>query len=99
MKTVIVTIESQKQDFPAGTAPAGISITLSGGVHAPIVIASPGPYAATFGDVPSGVYSATAQAVDVNGAALGASAASAEFTIDADTVSVDVPMSISISFQ
>lgn len=98
-KTVVVTIETVATPFPAGTVPTGINISLSGGV-VPAHVAMAAPYAATFTDVAPGTYTATAQAIDSNGAPLGAAAVSAEFTITADPdVNVDIPSIVTVSIQ
>lgn len=97
MATVIVSIATQQQAFPAGTAAAGIVITLVGASVAPQHI-SASPYSASFSDVAPGTYTASAQAVDANGNALGAAATSAPFTIEAP-VMVDVPQTVTVSVQ
>lgn len=94
MSTVIVTVATQSQSFPAGTVPAGIVISLSGGAIAPQTITA-APYSASFSDVAPGTYTANAQAVAADGSALGAAAVSAEFTVAAP-VMVDVPSTVSI---
>lgn len=96
MSTVIVQVETQPQPFPSGTAPAGVSITLSNGAPAQLIASA--PYSATFADVAPGSYTASAQAVDAAGAPLGAAAVSAEFTIAA-SVSVDVPSVVTVTVQ
>ncbi|MBN3757248.1 hypothetical protein G3N95_30200 [Paraburkholderia sp. Tr-20389] len=97
MANVIVTVATQQQAFPAGTAAAGIVITLVGASVAPQHI-SAAPYSASFSDVAPGTYTASAQAVDANGNPLGAAAVSAEFTIAAP-VMVDVPQTVSVTVQ
>lgn len=94
-KTVIVTVASTSTPFPAGTVPAGITISLPG--VAPQTIAA-APYAATFADVPAGTYAATAQAIDSAGQPLGAAVVSAEFVV-ADDVLIDIPVSITVAVQ
>lgn len=69
MSTVVVTVVSQGQQFPAGTETAGIKVTLSG---APDQTLTAAPYVATFEDVGTGEFAITAQAVDKAGNALGA---------------------------
>lgn len=94
-KTVIVTVASTSTPFPAGTAPAGITISLPGVAPQTITAA---PYTATFTDVPAGPYVATAQQVDTAGQPLGAAATSSEFVV-ADDVMIDIPLSITIAVQ
>jgi hypothetical protein len=98
LATVIVTLATQQQAFPAGTAAAGIVITLVGASVAPQHITA-APYSASFSDVAPGTYTASAQAVDANGNALGAGAVSAEFTVAAPDVMVDVPSVVTVSVQ
>ena len=93
---VIVTVATEVSQFPAGTVPAGIVITIPG--IAPQTIAA-APYSATFDNVPPGSYTATVQAVDSAGAALGAPMTSAQFEIVAPTVGIDIPSSISVTVQ
>lgn len=95
MASVIVNVGSTPTPFPAGTAPAGISISISDGVSAPQIIAA-SPYSATFSNVAPGTYTASAQQVSGSGLPLGAAMVSAEFTVEAD-VSVDIPSSISVT--
>lgn len=98
MSTVIVTVETQAQPFPSGTVAAGVSISLSGGVlHAQLITTA--PYSASFADVAPGTYTASAQAVDASGNPLGAAAVSAEFTIAAPEVNVDVPSVVTVAIQ
>jgi predicted phage tail protein len=95
-KTVIVTVETTATPFPAGTAPAGLVITLVGAAVAPQHVTA-APYTASFSDVPAGTYTASAQAIDASNNPLGAPAVSAEFTIAADDVSVDIPTTVTVS--
>lgn len=97
MSTVIVTVATQSESFPSTTIPAGIVISLSGGAVAPQTITA-APYTASFSDVAPGQYTASAQAVDHAGNALGAAAVSAEFTIAAP-VMVDIPQTVSVTVQ
>lgn len=97
MSTVIVTLETVATSFPTGTIPAGIVITLVGSSVAPQTVTA-APYSASFADVAPGQYTASAQAVDHAGAALGAAAVSAEFTIAAP-VMVDVPSVVTVTVQ
>jgi hypothetical protein len=96
MSTVVATVSPNKQYFPAGTTPAGISISITG--IAPQVIAA-APYTATFTNVPDGTYTAVAQAVDASGNPLGAALTSASFTVPTNGVAVDIPGGFSISVQ
>ena len=98
MATVVVTLETQSQNFPAGTVAAGIVVSIVGASVAPVHLTA-APYSATFADVPAGSYSANAQAVDANGNPLGAAAVSAQFTIAAPDVAVDVPTVLTVSIQ
>jgi hypothetical protein len=98
MSTVIVTVATQAQSFPAGTAAAGITITLVGAAVAPQTVTA-APYSASFADVAPGTYTASAQAVDHAGNALGAAAVSESFTIAAPDVMVDVPATVSVTVQ
>lgn len=98
MSTVIVTLETVATPFPAGTVAAGISISLSGGA-VPAQTVTAAPYTASFADVAPGSYTASAQALDANGQPLGAAAMSAEFTIAAPDVSVDVPSTVTVAIQ
>ena len=97
MSTVIVSVATASTPFPAGTVPAGIVITLSGGIAPQTVTAA--PYSASFSDVAPGQYTASAQAIDSAGNALGAAAVSAEFTIAAPDVNVDIPQTVSVTVQ
>lgn len=97
MSTVIVSVATASTPFPAGTVAAGIVITLSGGIAPQTVTAA--PYSASFSDVAPGTYTASAQAVDASGNALGAAAVSTEFTIAAPDVNVDIPQTISVTVQ
>lgn len=97
MSTVIVTVATASTPFPAGTVPAGIVITLSGGAVAPQTVTA-APYSASFSDVVPGSYTASAQAVDASGNALGAAAVSAEFTVAAP-VNIDVPQTVNVTVQ
>lgn len=98
MSTVIVAVETQSQQFPSTTVSAGVSISLSGGA-VPAQVISAAPYSATFADVAPGTYTASAQAVDAAGNAIGAAAVSAEFTIAAPDVSIDVPSVVNVTVQ
>lgn len=98
MSTVIVSVATQPVAFPSGTVPAGIVISLSGGAIAPQTV-NAAPYSASFTDVAPGQYTASAQAVDASGNALGAAAVSAEFTIAAPDVSIDIPQTVSVTVQ
>lgn len=98
MSTVIVAVETQSQSFAAGTVSAGVSISLSGGA-VPAQVITAAPYSATFSDVAPGVYTASAQAVDAAGNAIGAAAVSAEFTIAAPEVSIDIPSVVTVTVQ
>lgn len=97
MSTVVVTLATQQQAFPAGTVAAGIVISLSGGTI-PAQTVTAAPYTASFADVAPGTYTATAQAVDASGNALGDPKVSAEFTVAAP-VMVDVPETITVQVQ
>ena len=97
MSTVIVTIATSVNQYPAGTVGGGIVITIPG--IAPQTITS-APYAATFDNVGPGTYSATAQLIDATGNPLGAIVTSASFDVVAPaTVGIDTPMSITIAIQ
>ncbi|WP_394779084.1 hypothetical protein [Undibacterium sp.] len=108
MRTVVITVASTSTQVPVGPAAAGILIGLAGagGVAAASAqTIAAAPYAATFADVAPGVYSATAQAVDVNGQPLGEPIVSASFEV-ADvappgptTMAVDLPVSITVDIQ
>jgi predicted phage tail protein len=95
MSTVIVTLSTKQQVFPAGTVPAGIKFSLSDSTIQPQTV-STAPYSASFSDIAPGTYTATAQAVDASGNALGDPATSAEFTVAAP-VMVDVPDVITVT--
>ena len=69
MSTVVVTVVSQEQQFPAGTQTAGIKVSLAG---APDQTLTAAPYVATFENVGPGEFAITAQTVDTSGNALGA---------------------------
>jgi predicted phage tail protein len=96
MKTVIVTALTAVSQMAAGTQPAGILFSIPGQPSQTVTAA---PYSASFANVPAGTYQATAQAVDVSGNPLGAPATSSSFDVSADTVGVDIPVSITISVQ
>ncbi|PVX61215.1 hypothetical protein [Paraburkholderia unamae] len=95
MSTVIVTLSTKQQVFPAGTVPAGIKFSLSDGSIAPQTVGA-APYSASFADVAPGTYTAIAQAVDASGNALGDPATSAAFTVSAPVL-VDVPDVITVT--
>ena len=69
MSTVVVTVVTQSQQFPAGTEAAGIKVSLGGFPDQTLTAA---PYVAEFADVGPGEFAITAQAVDAEGNALGA---------------------------
>jgi hypothetical protein len=97
-KTVVVVLETVDTSFPAGSpAQGGIVFSLSSGATAQTITAA--PYSATFTDVPVGTWTASAQAVDVNGAAVGAAATSAEFTIMDDSVHFAIPQTLTVTIQ
>jgi hypothetical protein len=97
MKTVIVTLETVDTQFPVGTVAAGISISLSGG-SVPAQLITAAPYTASF-SVEAGSYTASAQAVTADGTAIGAPAASAEFTVAADDVTIAIPSTVTAAVQ
>lgn len=97
MSTVIVTVATSQVAFPSTTVPAGIVITLVGASVAPQTITA-APYSASFADVAPGNYTASAQAIDHAGNALGSAAVSAEFTVAAP-VMVDVPQTVTVTVQ
>lgn len=96
MSTVVVNVETQSQPFPAATVPAGITISLSGGVVAPQTVTT-APYSASFADVAPGTYTASAVATDSSGNALGSPAVSAEFTIAEPDVNIDIPSTVTVT--
>ena len=95
-RDVLVDVATVKQDFPAGTVPAGIQITISG---LPGKMATTAPYSAVFAGVPDGDYTATAQAVDATGAALGSPQSVPFSVVTPATVSVDVPQSVTVTMN
>ena len=68
MSTVVVTVVTQAQQFPAGTESAGIKVSLAGFPDQTLTVA---PFVAEFADVGPGEFTITAQAVDAAGNALG----------------------------
>jgi len=108
-RTVIVTVATQNNPaYPSATAFGGLIVTLTNetagtpAITPQTVPPQPEgtPYATTFAGVPAGTYVATAQMVDVNGAAVGVPFASSPTVItDLPTASFDVPVSISIAAQ
>lgn len=92
MHTVVVTVATSSQSFPAGTVSGGVRITLEG---QPFVLVASAPFVGTFDNVAPGQYSVSAQAVDANGADLGA-LVTGSVTVAPDAVQVDVPASISV---
>lgn len=98
MANVIVSVATTQAPFPAGTAAAGLVITLVGASVAPQHVTA-APYTASFADVAPGTYTASAQSVAADGSALGAAAVSAQFTITAPDVAVDVPTLLNVSIQ
>lgn len=98
MATVIVSIATQAQAFPAATVAGGIVITLVGAAVAPQTVTT-APYSASFADVAPGTYTASAQAIDHAGNPLGAAAVSEAFTVAAPDVMVDVPATVSVTVQ
>ena len=97
-KTVVVTIATTPQQFPAGTVAAGIRVSLeaAGVTIAPAVVSS-APYNATFADVAPGDYTVTAQAIDAAGNPLGAPVTgSVSIPADAAPAVIDIPASLSI---
>ena len=97
MATVTVVIETVATPFPAGTVLAGIVISMEGIVTSKTITAA--PYQAVFDNVAPGTYTATAQAVDHSGSALGAAATSAPFTIAAPDVNVDIPQTVTVTIS
>ena len=96
MATVLVEVESTSTQFPAGTVPAGIVITIDGITPQTVAAA---PYKATFENVGPGTYTASAQAVSSTGTALGAAFVSTPFTVSAPDVNVDVPASVTVTIS
>lgn len=96
MSTVIVSVATQQQSFAAGTAAAGIVISIVGASIAPQTVTA-APYTASFADVPAGTYTASAQTIDQSGNWLGDRQVSEAFTIAAPDVMVDVPASVSVT--
>jgi len=95
MAIVKVTVTTSAVDQPSSTAAqGGIVITLSNGA-APQTIAA-APYEVVFNDVAVGSYTFTAQAVDVNGNAVGAAITSESFTVAAPVV-YNMPSGITVS--
>lgn len=91
MHSVIVSVNTTVQQFPAETVAAGIEITLGTST----VFVRQAPYKATFDNVVAGEYVVTATAKDIDGLAIGA-VVTASVTIAPDVVNIDVPSSISI---
>lgn len=98
MSTVIVSVATTGQQFPASTVSTGIVITLVGAAVAPVHVTA-APYTATFTDVTPGTYSASAQSVDQNGAPIGAAAVSEPFTVSAPDVTIDIPQTVTVAIQ
>jgi predicted phage tail protein len=96
MRTVIATAITTKLQMAAGTVPAGILFSIPG---QPSQTVAASPYVATFQNVPAGSYQVTAQAVDASGNPLGSPALSTAFDVSADTVDVDIPVSITLAVQ
>lgn len=95
MAIVTVTVATTAVDQPSSTAAqGGILITLSNGA-APQTI-SAAPYQAVFNDVAVGSYTITAQAVDVNGNAVGSPITSEAINVAAPVV-FQMPSGISVT--
>jgi hypothetical protein len=102
MSTVVITVASQQQQFPAGTVSAGIKVTLA---DVGSVVLTAAPYVATFENVPVGTHPITAEAIDAAGVVLGSSIVGS-VTIEAPVVptapvevTIDVPASLSVTVQ
>ena len=85
--------------FPAGSAVASIVVSITDTSASPPVSVSqtvaPGTASITFPNVAVGDYTASAQAVDASGAALG-SPATTTFTVSAPaTISLSLPVTLS----
>ena len=98
---VSITYADSAATFPAGTVVDHIVVSIADTAASPPVLVSQNVPAATatvtFANVAPGTYTATAQAVDATGAALGA-AATATFTVAAPaTISVSLPASVSVA--
>ncbi|MDR3480648.1 MAG: hypothetical protein P4L91_08020 [Burkholderiaceae bacterium] len=108
-RTVIVTVATQNNPaYQSATAFGGLVVTLINSATGAAAIPSQTilpqtagtPYAATFTDVAADTYTASAQMIDTNGAAVGAPIVSTPTAIaDLPTASFDVPVSISIAAQ
>lgn len=100
MSTVIVNIAAPIVQYPAATTTTGtvfaLITTASATPIAPQTVA-PGVTTATFDNVPDGAYTATAQLLDGNGAALGALATSTLFEVVAPTVGIATPSAITVT--
>lgn len=96
MATIIVSVNTVSNRYPAGTVAGGIVIAIPGIGQQTVTEAL---YAATFSDVPVGSYVATAQAIDVDGNPLGELLTSAPFDVVDTTVGIDIPAAISITVQ
>lgn len=102
MHTVLVAILTALGSFPLGTVSGGIQVSLALAVADPAatpfapVIATSAPYSASFSNVPAGDYVVTAQAIDDKGVALG-SPVTANVTVAADVVNLDVPASLTVT--
>ena len=89
---VKITVATVLTSFPADTSFQGVRIAL--GNLEPIIVAS-SPYEAVFYDVEAGEYPVTAQALDMNSAALGEQI-STTASIFPDALNIDIPSSISV---
>lgn len=89
MKTVNVAVATVAQSFPASTVVEKFVFSLVG-VSGEVATQSVDVPIASFPDVADGVYTVE---VSRNGVKV----ASAEFTIVADTISIDVPSSVSVT--
>jgi hypothetical protein len=98
MKTVVVVLSTVASAQAAGTAAqGGIVFALSNGAPSQMIAAA--PYSASFVDVAPGTYTATAQAVDVNGVAVGELKTSAPFTIEDDSVPYNLPDTLTVNIS
>ncbi len=101
MSNLIVSVVTTTQDFPAGTVPAGITLTVSNADSTqpaiPPVTLAAAPYTHDFGVQPPGNYTCIAQAIDAAGSPLGSPMTGSGTILP--PVSIDVPSTVTITAQ
>lgn len=95
-KTVKFTLQTASLPNESEPFLGSYVVSLVGGVQQSISIGA-APFEGEFVGVAAGNYTISAQALDVNGNAVGAAVACAEFNVPADTQNIGLVQSITIS--